>query len=49
MLAVGNNPKNMVTFTSDWPGPFEGRSLTREALDVAGYKLFPCQVESDNP
>ncbi|WP_394617396.1 glycosyltransferase family 25 protein [Lentzea sp. JNUCC 0626] len=41
-------PELDVTFTSDWTGPFDGRSLTREALDVAGYKLFPWQVESDN-
>ncbi|USX56444.1 glycosyltransferase family 25 protein [Lentzea sp. HUAS12] len=38
-----------VTFTSDWTGPFDGSSLTREGLDVAGYKLFPWQIECDNP
>ncbi|WP_229905653.1 glycosyltransferase family 25 protein [Lentzea cavernae] len=38
-----------VTFTSDLNGPFDGRSLTHEALDAAGHQLFSWQIESDNP
>lgn len=42
-------PDLQVTFTSDWTGPFDGHDLTQDALDAAGYKLFPWQIESDNP
>jgi GR25 family glycosyltransferase involved in LPS biosynthesis len=42
-------PELKVTFTSDWSGPFDGQSLTRQQLDAAGYALFPWQIESDNP
>lgn len=42
-------PELRVTFTSDWNGPFDGHDLTRDQLEVAGYKLFPWQIESDNP
>jgi GR25 family glycosyltransferase involved in LPS biosynthesis len=38
-----------VTFTSDWTGPFDGGELTLSQLEAAGYKLFPWQIESDNP
>lgn len=38
-----------VTFTSDWTGLFDGQTLTLTDLDAAGYKLFPWQIESDNP
>jgi glycosyl transferase family 25 len=38
-----------VTFTSDWTGLFDGRDLTRKQLELAGFKLFPWQIESDNP
>ncbi|MGH3915285.1 MAG: glycosyltransferase family 25 protein [Pseudonocardiaceae bacterium] len=41
-------PDLPVTFTSDWIGPFDGHELSRTALEVAGYKLFPWQIESDN-
>ncbi|MGI5506340.1 glycosyltransferase family 25 protein [Lentzea sp. CA-135723] len=42
-------PELGVTFTSDWDGPFDGRDLTRETLEIAGYQLFLWQIESDNP
>ncbi|WP_260478953.1 glycosyltransferase family 25 protein [Kibdelosporangium aridum] len=42
-------PDLPVTFTSDWNGPFDGHELTRKQLEAAGYKLFPWQIESDNP
>lgn len=42
-------PDLQVTFTSDWSGPFDGHELSRSDLEVAGYKLFPWQIESDNP
>lgn len=38
-----------VTFTSDWTGPFDGHDLTRNQLEAAGYTLFSCQIESENP
>lgn len=38
-----------MTFTSDWTGPFDGLSLTRNQLDAAGCTLFPWQIESENP
>ncbi len=38
-----------VTFTSDWTGPFDGQNLTMNLLEEGGYKLFPWQIESDNP
>lgn len=41
-------PELAVTFTSDWSGPFDGHELRRADLEVAGYKLFPWQIESDN-
>lgn len=37
------------TFTSDWDGPFDGHDIDRALLDRAGYRLFPWQIESDNP
>ena len=43
-------PSNLpVTFISDWTGHFDGHELSRTQLEVAGYKLFPWQIESDNP
>src|SRR5262249_53211318 len=42
-------PDLPVTFTSDWTGPFDGRDLTLTLLDANGYKLFPWQMESENP
>jgi glycosyl transferase, family 25 len=41
-------PELSATFTSDWDGPFDGRELRRADLEIAGYKLFPWQIESDN-
>ncbi|MGH3798643.1 MAG: glycosyltransferase family 25 protein [Pseudonocardiaceae bacterium] len=41
-------PDLTVTFTSNWIGPFDGHELSRTDLEVAGYKLFPWQIESDN-
>jgi collagen beta-1,O-galactosyltransferase len=41
-------PALHTTFTSDWSGPFDGHELRRADLEVAGYKLFPWQIESDN-
>jgi GR25 family glycosyltransferase involved in LPS biosynthesis len=38
-----------ITFTSDWDGPFDGHDLDCASLDAAGYRLFPWQIESDNP
>jgi glycosyl transferase, family 25 len=37
-----------VTFTSDWNGPFDGGDLTIAALERAGYRPFPWQINSDN-
>jgi collagen beta-1,O-galactosyltransferase len=38
-----------VTFTSDWTGSFDGHTLTRNELEAEGYKLFPWQIQSENP
>ncbi|WP_158894055.1 glycosyltransferase family 25 protein [Amycolatopsis anabasis] len=38
-----------VTVTSDWTGPFDGHTLSRAMLETAGYKLFPWQIDTDNP
>ncbi|WP_158889087.1 glycosyltransferase family 25 protein [Amycolatopsis anabasis] len=38
-----------VTVTSDWTGPFDGHALSCTMLETAGYKLFPWQIDSDNP
>ncbi|MCD0452552.1 glycosyltransferase family 25 protein [Actinocorallia sp. API 0066] len=37
------------TYTSDWSGPYDGRQLSLEGLERAGYRLFPWKIESDNP
>lgn len=37
------------TYTCEWDGPFDGRDLRRADLERAGYRLFPWQIESDNP
>jgi collagen beta-1,O-galactosyltransferase len=42
-------PELRATFTSDWDGPFDGRTLNRTDLEAAGYRMFPWQIESDNP
>lgn len=42
-------PELRATFTSDWSGHFDGHELSRADLEVAGYQLFPWQIESDNP
>jgi glycosyl transferase family 25 len=42
-------PELAVTFTSDWPGPFDGHELDRSVIEAAGYRLFPWRVDSDNP
>ncbi len=36
-------------FTSDWDGPFDGLSLTKEDIAEFGYRLFPWKIASDNP
>ncbi|WP_312863370.1 glycosyltransferase family 25 protein [Spinactinospora alkalitolerans] len=36
-------------FTSDWEGPFDGRSLDLETISDLGHRLFPWRIESDNP
>jgi collagen beta-1,O-galactosyltransferase len=36
-------------YTCEWDGPFEGRDLHHADLERAGYRLFPWQIESDNP
>ncbi len=42
-------PDLPVTFTSDWTGPFDGHDLATNKLEADGYRLFPWQIESDNP
>ncbi|WP_051580645.1 glycosyltransferase family 25 protein [Pseudonocardia acaciae] len=44
-LPAGLSP----VYTSDWDGPFDGRSLSLDQLDRGGYRLFPWEIESDNP
>src|SRR5690242_20063263 len=39
-------PDVNVTFTSDWPGSFDGRDLS--PADMAGYQFFPWQIPSAN-
>jgi collagen beta-1,O-galactosyltransferase len=41
-------PDLPVTFTSDWSRSFDGHELSSDELEVAGYKLFPWEIESDN-
>lgn len=38
-----------VSFTSDWHGSFDGRTLTRGMVEDRGYRLFPWRVDSTNP
>ena len=33
-------------FTSDWEGPFDGRSLDLETISGLGHRLFPWRIES---
>ena len=42
-------PELKATFTSDWDGPFDVHQLSRSALEAAGYRTFPWQIDSDNP
>ncbi|MCK2237413.1 MULTISPECIES: glycosyltransferase family 25 protein [unclassified Crossiella] len=42
-------PELRAAYTSDWHGPFDGHDLTIADLDLAGYKLFPWQINSSNP
>jgi glycosyl transferase, family 25 len=41
-------PKLPVIFTSQWPGPFDGRQLNVDLLHAGGYRLFPWRIPSDN-
>ncbi|WP_329243039.1 glycosyltransferase family 25 protein [Actinoallomurus sp. NBC_01490] len=37
------------TYTCEWNGPFDGRSLSLAHLDRRGYQLFPWRIPSANP
>ena len=41
-------PDLPVVFTTDWDGPFDAQKLDRAAIDAAGVRLFPWQIESDD-
>src|SRR5260221_8274957 len=36
-----------VEYTTEWPEPMDGQTLTPDAL--RGFGLFPWQIESENP
>jgi glycosyl transferase family 25 len=42
-------PDLLVTYTSDWMGPFDGQSLTAADLRESGHGLFPWEINSENP
>lgn len=41
-------PELPLRFTSNWSGPFDGRTLSAPDLESAGYRCFPWQIESEN-
>src|SRR5262245_13018505 len=42
------SPRVSAIFTSDWSGPFDADQIDRDALESAGVRLFPWQIESDD-